>query len=75
MTKQISKQNITRDIEIKNKLTVTRDQRGGERGTIGEGSSRNINKRHMNKAKGGKTEGGLGRSGGRDMETTIFEQQ
>ena len=27
-TKQISNQNITRDIEIKNKLTVTRGERG-----------------------------------------------
>ena len=30
-TKQISKQNITRDIEIKNKLTVTRGDNWGER--------------------------------------------
>ena len=27
-TKQISKQNITRDMEIKNKVTVTRGERG-----------------------------------------------
>ena len=27
-TKQTSKQNTTRDIEIKNKLTVTREERG-----------------------------------------------
>ena len=36
MTKQTSKQNITRDIEIKNKLTVTRGEveeiMGGNRG-------------------------------------------
>ena len=29
-TKQTSKQNITRDIEIKNKLTVTRGEVGGD---------------------------------------------
>ena len=31
-TKQTSKQNINRDIEIKNKLTVTRGGGGGEAG-------------------------------------------
>ena len=31
-TKQTSKQNITRDIEIKNKLTVTREEVGGDNG-------------------------------------------
>ena len=31
-TKQTSKQNITRDIEIKNKLTVTRGEVGGDNG-------------------------------------------
>ena len=30
--KQTSKQNITRDIEIKNKLTVTRGEVGGDNG-------------------------------------------
>ena len=41
MTKQTSKQNITRDIEIKNKLTVTR---GEEREEIkGENKGRVIN--------------------------------
>ena len=31
-TKEKSKQNITRDIEIKNNLTIPREERGGERG-------------------------------------------
>ena len=42
-TKQTSKQNIARDIEIKNKLTVTRGER--------EGSSGNMYKGPMDKAK------------------------
>ena len=52
-TKQTSKQNITRDIEIKNKLTVTRREMGGgndgKRGRL----SRNMYKGPMDKAKGG----------------------
>ena len=32
MNKQISKPNITKDIEIKNKLTVTTGERGGDNG-------------------------------------------
>ena len=32
MNKQISKPNITKDIEIKNKLTVTKGERGGDNG-------------------------------------------
>ena len=48
----MNKQKITRDIEIKNKLTVTRGKRGeGQRGKEGEGSSRNMYKGHMDKAK------------------------
>ena len=31
-TKQTGKQNITKDIDIKNKLTVTREERGGDNG-------------------------------------------
>ena len=34
-TKQTSKQNITRDIEIKNKLIVTRRESGGDNGGKG----------------------------------------
>ena len=37
--KQTSKQNITRDIENKNKLTVTRGEVGGDNGGKGEGFS------------------------------------
>ena len=38
-TKQISKSNITRDIEIKNKLTVTRRNNGKKRGESHQGTS------------------------------------
>ena len=38
-TKQTSEQNITRDTEIKNKLTVTRWEVGGDNGEKGEGLS------------------------------------
>ena len=43
--------NYNRDIEIKNKLTVARGQ--GDTGEKGEGSSRNMHKGHMDKAKRG----------------------
>ena len=36
-TKQTSKENITRDIRIKNKLTVTKGEVGGNNGTWGKG--------------------------------------
>ena len=49
-----SKQNITRDIEIKNKLTVARGEVGVRQwGNEGE-ESRNMYKGPMHKAKGGK---------------------
>ena len=51
--KQASKQNITRDIEIKNKLTVTGWEVGGANGEEGKGLSKNMYKGHMDKAKGG----------------------
>ena len=47
-----NKENITRDVEIKNKLTVTR-RKGVVTGKKGERSSRYIYKGHMDKAKGG----------------------
>ena len=53
LTNKTNKQNITRDIEIKNRQTV--NQRGAERGImgeIGEGPSRNMYKGPMDKAKG-----------------------
>ena len=57
-TKQTSK-NITRDIKIKNKLTVTRGEMGeGLWEKIGEGPSRNMYKGPTDKAKGGRFEGG-----------------
>ena len=39
MVNKTSKQNITRDIEIKNNLTVTRGEVGGDNGVKGEGFS------------------------------------
>ena len=51
----MSKQNIARDIEIKNKLTVTREEGREEKwGKIEEGPSRNLYKGHLDKAKGDK---------------------
>ena len=49
MTKQTSKQNITRDIEIKNKLTITRGELGGDNGRK---VFRNNYKGQMDKTKG-----------------------
>ena len=76
---QASKQNITRDIEIKNKLTVTRGAREGiTRVEKEEVSSRNRYKGHMDKAKGGESGrwGWLGvGSSGEKMETSVLEQQ
>ena len=80
-TKQTSKKNITKDIEIKNRLTVTKGRWEGITGMIREGSSRNMYKGHMDKAKGGRIEGGRWRMGGvwgvvvGEMETTLLEQQ
>ena len=45
-------QNITRDIEIKNKLVVTREEEEGWRRIKGEGWSRNMYKGQMDKVKG-----------------------
>ena len=47
-----SKQNITRDIEIKNKLTVTRGEVGGDNGRKGVRVFRNNYKGHIDKTKG-----------------------
>ena len=69
-----SKQNITRDIEVKNNLTIA----GGE-GTVGRGDYRNYYKGHMDKIKG---EGEAGEGDGfcevrwRDgekIQTTVIE--
>ena len=56
-TKQISKQNINRDIEIKNKLTVTIAVVGGYNGGKGRKVFRNIYKGHMDKTKRGWNQG------------------
>ena len=48
-----SKQNITRDMEIKNKLTVTREEVGGNNGGKKGRVFRNMYKGHMDKTKVG----------------------
>ena len=50
--KQTSKHNRTRDIEIKNKLTVMRMEVRGDNGGKRERPSRNMSKGHIDKAKG-----------------------
>ena len=45
--------NITRDIEIKNKLTVSRGKVGGDNGGKRGRAFRNICEGHTDKAKGG----------------------
>ena len=81
MNQKTSTQNRTRDIEIKNKQTVTRgEQKRITRGK-GEGPSRNTYEGPMDKAKGGQDRGwelGMGGAGvccGGKMETTVLEQQ
>ena len=57
-TKQTSKQNITRDIEIKNKLTVTIGEVGGDNGAKrGKGFSGTTVKETWAKPRGGGIEG------------------
>ena len=50
---------LTRDIESKNKLTVTRGEAGGDTGVRGKGRRvfRNIYKGHRDKSKGGWDQG------------------
>ena len=67
-------------MEIKNKLTVTRGEEGGKQwGKEGKGSSKSMYKRPMCKTKEGQDwgqevgVGGVGESGGRKMETTVFK--
>ena len=74
-----SKQNITRDIEVKSYLTIARGEWGGD---SGERVYRNYYKGHMGKTKG-ECGGGWGRGGfgwgGMEgwgkMQTTVIEQQ
>ena len=53
----MSKQNITRDIEIKNNLTVTRGEVGGDNGRKDERVFRNNYKGHVDKTKVGRIRG------------------
>ena len=73
-TKQTSKQNITRDLEIKNKLTVTRgevgEDNGGKRGKCCQGKCM---KDTWTKPK--RVGSRVGGHGGVKMETTVLEQQ
>ena len=68
--KQKSKQNITRDIEIKNKLTVTKGEVGGDNGGTGEKGFQELLSRTHGQNQGGWKQGrevgmtGVGRSGG-----------
>ena len=77
INKTTSKQNVTRDIEIKHKLTVTIYCWGKEE----EGWLRNMYKGPMDKAKGGWDPGwevgtaGEGENGRGKMGTTVLEQQ
>ena len=76
---QTSKQNITRDMEIKSKLTVTEGSREGDNGE--KKSSRNRYKGLMDNAKEGNdwewelVMDGVGENGGGKRETAVFEQQ
>ena len=57
--KQISRQNITKDTEIKNKQTVTRGEgRGDNGGKKGKGRQRTCIKDPWTKPKGGRMKGG-----------------
>ena len=57
INKKTSKQNITRNIEINNKLTVTRGEGRRITGENREGPSRNMYKEHMDKAIRGRFKG------------------
>ena len=68
-TEEKSKQNITRDIEVKNDLTIVGRGWGVGAGTVGRRDYRNYYKGHMDKTKGeGGSRGGrwvwLGWGGG-----------
>ena len=52
---------MTKDIEVKNNLTIARAGGGVGAGTVGRGDYRNYYKGHMDKTKG---EGGGGEGGG-----------
>ena len=70
-----SKQNIARDIEVKNNLTIARGE--GE-GIVGRRAFRNYYKGHMDKTNKQGREGGLAGMGGQGrekMQTTVIEQQ
>ena len=82
VTNKTSEQNITRHIEITNKLTVTRGKRGGDnRGKKEKGCQETSIKDTWTKPKRGRIEGGRwgwmgqGRLMGGKMETTVLEQQ
>ena len=81
-TKQTSRQNITTDIEIKNKGTVTRGEVGGDNGEKGEGFSGTTikdtwTKRRRGGIRQGREVGMVGVEGKRweGKQTTVLEQQ
>ena len=73
-----SKQNITRDIEVKNNLTIARGEGGRDSG--GEGFSGNTIKDTWTKARGGWKQGrevglaGVGWREGEKMQTIVIQQ-
>ena len=73
--KQTSEQSIAKDIEIENRLTVTRGDRGGDNRGKGQRVYRNNFKGHMDNNKGGWKQGrDVGRAGG-ERQKAILEQQ
>ena len=79
-TKQTSKQNLTRDIENKNKLTVTRGEVGRDSGAKrGKGFQEHLQRTHGQNQRGLDQGWVVGMAGvwgsGREMETTVLEQQ
>ena len=77
--KRTSKQSIAKDIEIENRLTVIRRERGGDNGGKGERDFRNNYKGHMDKTKrwGGIWGGWLvwGGSGGGKCRQLYFNSE
>ena len=76
-----SKQNITRDIKMKNKLTITREEVRGDNGRKRrKGFQEHVQRTYGQNQRGvgsrvGSKDGWSGESGGGKMETTVLDQQ